>query len=101
MSPPARGKRQVTALTARRAGLRKRKHLDTRSAYLDQCCFRSSRTGFVDHAGALTAEPRKRSPRSPSLADLDHSGSVRPLETRGIGPCAFLGEGLLSHHAEG
>ncbi len=49
--PPDRGKQQVTALTARRAGLRKRKHLDTRTVYLDKCCFRSSRAGFVDHAG--------------------------------------------------
>lgn len=51
MSPPNRGKQQVTALTVRRSGLRKRKHLDTRTAYLDQCCLRSSQAGFVDHAG--------------------------------------------------
>jgi hypothetical protein len=51
MSPPGRGKQQVAALTARRAGLQERKHLDTRTAYLDQCCFRSSRAGFVDYAG--------------------------------------------------
>jgi len=51
MSPPGRGKQQVTGLAARRAGLRKRKHLDTRTVYLDQCCFRSSQAGFVDHAG--------------------------------------------------
>ena len=51
MSPPDRGKQQVTALTARRAGLRKRKHLDTRTMYLDKCCFRRSRAGFVDHSG--------------------------------------------------
>ena len=51
MSPPDRGKQQVTALTARHAGLRKRKHLDTRSVYLDRYYFRSSRAGFVDHAG--------------------------------------------------
>jgi hypothetical protein len=31
MSSPGRGKQQVTALTARRAGLHKRKHLDTRT----------------------------------------------------------------------
>jgi hypothetical protein len=51
MSPPDCGKEQVTALTARRAGLRKRKHLDTRTVYLDKCCLRSSRAGFVEHAG--------------------------------------------------
>lgn len=51
MSPPDDGKQQVTALTARRSGLRKRKHLDTRTVYLERCCFRSSRAGFVDHAG--------------------------------------------------
>ena len=50
MSPTDGGKEQVAALTARRAGLRKRKHLDTRTVYLDQCCFRSSQAGFVDHA---------------------------------------------------
>jgi hypothetical protein len=50
MSPPDGVKQHVTALTAQRAGLRKRQHLDTRTAYLDQCCFRSSRAGFVDHA---------------------------------------------------
>lgn len=51
MSPSDSGKQPVTALTARRAGLRKREHLDTRMVYLDQCCFRSSWAGFVDHAG--------------------------------------------------
>jgi hypothetical protein len=51
MSAPDGGKQQVTTLPARRAGLRKRKRLVTRTVYPDQCCFRSSRAGFVDHAG--------------------------------------------------
>src|SRR5262249_40923602 len=56
MLPPGRGEQPVTLLTARQADLRKREHLDTRAEDPAQRCFRSSRAGFVDHAGRRTAE---------------------------------------------
>lgn len=57
MPLPDCGKQQISALMSRGADLRKRGHLDTRTVYLDQCFIRSSRAGFVDHAGHELRNP--------------------------------------------
>ena len=57
MSLPDCGEQQISALMSRGADLRKRGHLDTRTVYLDQCFIRSSRAGFVDHAGHELRNP--------------------------------------------
>lgn len=47
----SRARPRTTPRLARRAGLRKREHLDIRTVYPDQLCLRSSQAGFIDHAG--------------------------------------------------
>ena len=49
-SPPESGKQQVNALTVHPAALRERERLDTREAYQNQGCFRSSLARSHDHA---------------------------------------------------